>query len=182
MASSIDSKKSSKSGQIGYLKQTQQDRLRNRSSSIKPTESESEATINKAVVNHITDERRIEVEEQSVQRGNDSFYKIRDRGSRFYENGKNYVIEAYAPKEEKDNIRVTVQNDKAVISGHRQFGDEFRKGNKLTSTNNYQTFREEFNFKTPVAGVGLKKERNGDFIRFVIPKLADDESKTEAET
>lgn len=173
MASSIDSRKSSSSHPAGYLKQSQQQERLNQ----RPTAADrphAAAKDDAAAVNHIRQERRIEAEERAVQKPNDSFYKVHERGSRFYENGKNYVIEAYAPKEEKDNIRVTVQNDKAVISGHRQFNDEIKKGNKLTSTNNYQTFREEFSFKTPAAGQGLVKERDGDFIRFIIPKQGEE--------
>lgn len=200
MASSIDSRKSS---QAGYLKQLQQNRISNsatKDSSAKDSSSrvlsnsqdtlrsrvdtERETQVQNhsdAAINHISQDRRVEVEEHAVQNKNDSFYKVHERGSRFYENGKSYVIEAYAPKEEKDNIRVTVQNNKAVISGHRQYGDEVRKGNKLTSTNNYQTFREEFSFKTPVASQGMQKERDGDFIRFVIPKQSTQEAPSQDE-
>lgn len=183
MSSAINLKKANNN----YLSQ-----LHQKNRSIKPNEnlksienlkeigSEAEPTENnQSAVNHITDQRRSEVEQRAVLRSSDNFYKIHDRGSRLFENGKAYVIEAYAPETERNNVRVSIHQDKAVISGHRQFADKMQKGSKLTSTNNYQTFREEFNFNTPVESQGMTRERSGDFIRYVIPKKTepDDDQK-----
>jgi HSP20 family molecular chaperone IbpA len=106
----------------------------------------------------------------------DSFYKVQDRGSRFSEKSHGYVIEAYAPEHEKDNIRVSVQRDKAIVSGQRKFGDELQEDGKKISTNNFQTFREEFKFGSPVSDEGMTRERIGDYVRFTIPKLEPKES------
>lgn len=101
----------------------------------------------------------------------DNFYRVQNRGSRLSEGPGYYIIEAYAPEHEKDNLRVSIQRGKAVITGQRKFGDEAQDGNKTMSTKNYQSFREEFKFDRPVSGDGMTRERIGDFVRFSIPKL-----------
>lgn len=101
----------------------------------------------------------------------DRFYKVQDRGSRISDNGNIYVIEAYAPEHEQSNLRVSVQQNRAIISGQRKHADEVDEGNKKIRTNNFQTFREEFKFDRPVSNEGMTRERVGDFVRFTIPKL-----------
>jgi HSP20 family molecular chaperone IbpA len=101
----------------------------------------------------------------------DDFYRVQDRGSRVTENPQAYIIEAYAPEHEKDDLRVSIQRNKAVVSGQRKFADEAEDGNKKMSTNNYQSFREEFAFDRPVSQAGMTRERVGDYIRFSIPKM-----------
>ncbi len=101
----------------------------------------------------------------------DDFYRVQNRGSRVSENQNGYVIEAYAPAHEKDNLRVSVHRNRAVVSGQRKFGDEATEGNKTMSTHNFQTFREEFKFDRPVSHEGMTRERVGDFVRFTIPKI-----------
>lgn len=38
-------------------------------------------------------------------------------------------------------------------------------------TSNYQSFREEFKFARPIIVDGMTRERDGDYVRFSIPKL-----------
>lgn len=101
----------------------------------------------------------------------DDFYRVQDRGSRVTENPEAYIIEAYAPEHEKDDLRVSIQRNKAVVSGQRKFADEAEDGKKKMTTNNYQSFREEFAFDRPVSQAGMTRERVGDYIRFSIPKM-----------
>lgn len=101
----------------------------------------------------------------------DDFYKVQDRGSSISERSDGYVIEAYAPEKEKDNLRMSVQSGKAILSGKRKFQDQVEEGQKKISTNNFQTYHEEFKFDRPVASEGMTRERSGDFVRFFIPKL-----------
>lgn len=106
-----------------------------------------------------------------MTRETDQFYKVQDRGSRVSESSDGYVIEAYAPEHEKDNLRMSVANNRATISGKRKFQDSVNEGSKKTSTNNFQTFHEEFKFERPVASEGMTREREGDYVKFFIPKL-----------
>ncbi len=106
-----------------------------------------------------------------VTRGTDAFYKVQDRGSQISERSDGYEIQAYVPEHEKDNLRVTIQNDKAIISGKRKFKDAIETEDKKISTNNFQTFHEEFKLGRPVSTAGMTREREGDYIKFFIPKL-----------
>jgi len=101
----------------------------------------------------------------------DQFYRVQDRGSRISEAHNGYFIEAFAPEHEKDNVKLSILNDRAVVSGKRKFQDSSENEEKITSTNNFQTFREEFRFSRPVTTHGMTREREGDYIRFFIPKL-----------
>jgi HSP20 family molecular chaperone IbpA len=109
--------------------------------------------------------------EKNSNPDDDSFYKVQDRGSKLSESHDGYYIKAYAPEKEKDNIRVSIMNDKAVISGKRKFQDSKSDENKTLSTNNFQTYREEFKFERPVSTEGMTRERDGDYMRYFIPKL-----------
>ena len=106
-----------------------------------------------------------------VTRDTDAFYKVQDRGSQISESSDGYEIQAYVPEHEKDNLRVTIQNDKAIISGKRKFKDAVETEDKKISTNNFQTFHEEFKLGRPVSTAGMTREREGDYIKFFIPKL-----------
>ena len=109
--------------------------------------------------------------EKNTNPQDDSFYKVQDRGSKLSESHDGYYIKAYAPPSEKDNIRVSILNDKAVISGKRKFQDSKSDENKTLSTNNFQTYREEFKFERPVSTNGMTRERDGDYVSYFIPKL-----------
>ncbi|MFZ3231571.1 MAG: Hsp20/alpha crystallin family protein [Pseudobdellovibrio sp.] len=111
---------------------------------------------------------------------NDDFYKVQDRGSTLHDKSDRYVIEAYAPEHEKNNIRVSIQDRKAVISGQRKHSGEVADGPKKISSNNFQTFREEFKFEKPVNHSGMTRERDGDYIRFSIPKLESADNNEES--
>lgn len=101
----------------------------------------------------------------------DSFYKVQDRGNQISEDAFGYYIDAYAPDYEKDGIRISISNDKAIISGSRKAQNEFQDTETKMTTNNFQTFREEFAFAQPVVTDGMTRERDGDYIRFFIPKM-----------
>ncbi|MFN9068795.1 MAG: hypothetical protein ACK5V3_16330, partial [Bdellovibrionales bacterium] len=101
----------------------------------------------------------------------DPFYKIQDRGSRFSESSEAYIIKAYVPEHEKDSVRVAVDKNKAVISGQRKFNDKIEDEIRKVSTDNYQSFREEFKFDRPVITEAMDRDRQGDYIIFRIPKL-----------
>lgn len=110
--------------------------------------------------------------EKYTGKAEDPFYKVQDRGSRLRETPDAYVIETYAPEHEKDKVRVVIENDKATIQGQRAFQDKFEaEDGRRVSTSSYQSFREEFPFESPVITEGMSRERDGDWIRVVVPKL-----------
>jgi HSP20 family molecular chaperone IbpA len=100
----------------------------------------------------------------------DTFYSVIDRQNVISEDSTGYIIEAYSPLGEKDNIRVSINNNKAIISGSRQSANKAEGDNRIVATNNYQTFREEFNLDAPVQSEGMQRQRVGDYVRIFIPK------------
>lgn len=111
------------------------------------------------------------IQPRYVTRDEDVFYKVQDRGNQISETSDGFYIDAYAPEHEKDNIRISISSDKAVISGSRKYDNTVELSNKKISNNNFQSFREEFVLSTPVDSNGMRRERQGDYIRFFIPKL-----------
>lgn len=102
----------------------------------------------------------------------DPFYKVQNRGSDMQETRYNYVIHAYVPDHEKDAIHVTVDKNKAVVHGQRSFQDRLEDADgKKVSSSSYQTFREEFAFEKPIIPEAMTRERQGDWIQIVVPKL-----------
>lgn len=108
--------------------------------------------------------------EKYANRKDDPFYKVEDRGSELRENSDSYFFKAYIPEHEKDSVRVAVQENKVTVSGQRSFKDKVEGENKSVSTANYQTFREEFPLETPVNTKEMKRERDGDWVTFTLPK------------
>ena len=106
-----------------------------------------------------------------LAQGDDEFYQVKDRGNTISEDMTGYYIDAYAPEHEKAGVRVSITHDKAVISGSRKAQNEEEHTRGKVVTNNFQTFREEFDLSTPVSSQGMTRERDGDYIRFFIPKL-----------
>lgn len=106
------------------------------------------------------------------EKADDPFYKVEDRGSYLRENPDFYILRAFVPAHEKDTVKVTVQNDKATVSGQRSFKDKMDDPNsgKTVSSSNFQTFREEFQFEKPVITEGMTRERQGDWVVYHIPK------------
>lgn len=109
--------------------------------------------------------------EKFAGKEDDPFYKLQDRGNRLRENSDFYIIEAYVPKHEKDNVQVVIKDGTAAISGKRSFKDQIEEDGRKLSTSSYQTFREEFAFDKPVITEGMTRERSGDYVTFWVPKL-----------
>lgn len=118
------------------------------------------------------DEKLAIQERNDTARTDDEFYHVKDRGNTLTEDPSGYYIDAYAPEHEKAGVRVSITHNKAVISGSRKAQSEEESAKGKMVTNNFQTFREEFNFASPVASNGMTREREGDYIRFFIPKLS----------
>ena len=133
--------------------------------------SRQASTMNSARNNQVKPQN-IEKETLSVQsKADDPFYKVINHESQVKENSDGYTIKAFIPAHDKDDVRLTIQDNKAVLSGKRKFQDTVEDEHKKISTNNFQTYHEEFKFNRPVATQGITRERDGDFMTFFIPKL-----------
>ena len=158
------------------VEQARSDRASTRSPASRADENGGEVEESSVEKKSLYNRKAMKTEAKTTQQNyetkeTDDFYRVQNRGSRVSENSQGFVIEAYAPEHEKDNLRVSIHRNKAVVSGQRKFGDEAVEGNKSMRTNNFQTFREEFKLSRPVTSEGMTRERVGDFVRFTIPKL-----------
>ncbi|MEZ0393178.1 MAG: Hsp20/alpha crystallin family protein [Pseudobdellovibrionaceae bacterium] len=106
-----------------------------------------------------------------TEKAKDPFFKVQNRGTTLSETDNMYVVRAYVPESDKDNVKVRIQNDKVVVAGSRAFVDKLEDQGKKVSTNSYQTFKEEFKLDHPVAQNAIWQERDGDFLQFLIPKI-----------
>lgn len=151
--------------------QTEQKRLEREERQAQRSDQASVSSVEKKNLYSNQKSKRAPVVQNYETKETDDFYRVQNRGSRVSEGAGYYVIEAYAPEHEKENLRVSIQRNKAVISGQRKFQDDASEGGKNMRTSNYQSFREEFKLARPVTGEGMTRERVGDFVRFSIPKL-----------
>ena len=151
--------------------QAEQKRLAQEERQSMRSEQASTSSVEKKNLYSAQKSKRAPIVQSYKTKETDDFYRVQNRGSRISEGADSYIIEAYAPEHEKENLRVSIQRNKAVISGQRKFQDAADEGNKNMKTSNYQSFREEFKLSRPVTGEGMTRERVGDFVRFSIPKL-----------
>lgn len=119
-------------------------------------------------------EKRNQMQELELhrERATDDFYKLQNRGTQFEDQGESYQLKAFIPAHERGRINVRIHDNKVVLSGARSFADKNVTPESKVSTNNFQTFREEFALSEPVAIRTVTETRNGDWVTFDIPKLA----------
>ncbi len=117
-------------------------------------------------------ESPLDYDPEIITNDDDVFYAVQDRGNHVSEDNFGYYIDAYAPEYEKDALNISIQHNKVIVSGSRKAQNELQEVDRKITTNNFQTFREEFLFDQPVIADGMTRERDGDYIRFFIPKLA----------
>jgi HSP20 family molecular chaperone IbpA len=107
----------------------------------------------------------------------DPFYKLIDRKSDFQETESAYVLKAYVPLYDRKSIQINVQPDKVSVQGNRTFKDSSLNDERKVSSQQFQTFREEFSFGHPIVESATLQERDGDFVKVTIPKLLSTSNK-----
>lgn len=100
----------------------------------------------------------------------DPFYQMKMTNAQVEETDTHYYIKAQVPEHEKDSIKIHVKNGTAVIQGNRRFEDKIEGDNARVTTNNYQTFREEFNLEHPVREKMAERFWQNGVLTYKIPK------------
>ncbi|MGE3759197.1 MAG: Hsp20 family protein [Pseudobdellovibrionaceae bacterium] len=100
----------------------------------------------------------------------DPFYQLKMTNAQVEETDTHYYIKAQVPEHEKDSIKIHVKNDMAVIQGNRRFEDKVQGENARVTTNNYQTFREEFKLEHPVREKMAERFWQNGILTYKIPK------------
>ena len=88
----------------------------------------------------------------TAEKSQDPFYQSRTLDAHFADVSGAYVLTAKIPKFEKNNYDVHVKDDKVILETYRssESKTEDKDRNEKTSTNSYQTHRQEFKMDFPV--------------------------------
>jgi HSP20 family molecular chaperone IbpA len=95
-------------------------------------------------------------------RADDPFYRLKGFDAKLIENPDHYILEAKIPAYEKDSVAVRVKDDKITLTGRRAHEDEHRDGNVRVSTNNHQTWMQEFQLGAPADPKSVHKQLKDD--------------------
>ncbi len=100
----------------------------------------------------------------------DPFYKMRKLDGKLSETESHYILDAPVPENEKDHIKVTVNDGKLVVQGKRSFKDDIRSEGHRVATSSYQSFREELPLGRPVVENFVESKWENGHLRVKIPK------------
>jgi HSP20 family molecular chaperone IbpA len=103
-------------------------------------------------------------------RNGDPFYRLADPKASVQETPTHYVIKTKVPEHEKDNVKVTVHEDKVIVHGARQFADNVEDTDGKIATNSYQTYRQEIPLDHPVVEKAAHREWKDGILTVRIPK------------
>jgi hypothetical protein len=109
---------------------------------------------------------------ESRDRADDPFYRLKDFNARLDENPNSYVLKAKVAPFEKNSVDIIVKDNRITLSGRRAYADSFSDdaGDRST-TNSYQTYRQDFKLEIPVDGhLAIRKIENDGSITVVAPK------------
>ena len=104
-------------------------------------------------------------------RENDPFYSLKTFNGRLQENADSFVLNARVPAYDKDSVEVRVLGDKVTLSAKRSYDDSHAANGMKTTTNSYQTYRQEFQFGFPVmADKAITSIKDDGTIEVIVPK------------
>ena len=95
-------------------------------------------------------------------RENDPFYQLKTFHAKLSESPGAYELSAKVSPHDRHNVDVRVKDDKIILSAKRAYEDKYANEGVRTTTNAYQTFRQDFKLDVPVDA------------KRVITKIADD--------
>jgi HSP20 family molecular chaperone IbpA len=97
-----------------------------------------------------------------ASRAEDPFYRLKEFDAKIAEGTNHYVLTAKVPAHEKDSVEVIVKPDKVVLSARRSYQDVDNQDGVKSSTNSYQTYRQEFALSAPVDDKKVRTEIKDD--------------------
>jgi hypothetical protein len=105
-------------------------------------------------------------------RSDDPFYRLKGFEAHLDEKQGSYALTARVAPHDKDTVDIIVKDNKIVISAKRSYQDSYEgdSGSK-TSTNSYQTYRQEFKLDSPVIpDQSIRKVADDGTITVIAPK------------
>ena len=100
----------------------------------------------------------------------DPFYRMAQVQGSLTESDSHYIVKAEVPEHEKENIKVTVKDDKVIVQGSRRFKDAIDQETSKISTENYQSFREVIPLEHPVKDKFTSRHWADGILTVKIPK------------
>jgi len=86
------------------------------------------------------------------------------------ETEKAYLVKAELPEVEKENVKVTVENDVLVISGERKFETEEKDSKHHRIERSYGSFLRSFTLPDDADGAKVQAEFKNGLLRVTVPK------------
>lgn len=86
------------------------------------------------------------------------------------ETDKEYLVKAELPEVEKENVKVTVENDVLVISGDRKFESEEKDRKHHRIERSYGSFLRSFSLPDDADGTKVSAEFKNGVLRVHLPK------------
>jgi HSP20 family molecular chaperone IbpA len=101
----------------------------------------------------------------------DPFYRMVNVDGKITEQADQFVFTAKIPEHEQDRININIRGNELVISGKRKSEEavEVEPG-RISRTNSYQSFSENFPMNFPVDPKNMTREYEGDMLVVRIPK------------
>ena len=93
------------------------------------------------------------------------------------ETEKGYLIKAELPEVEKENVKVTVENDVLVISGERKFETEEKDRKHHRIERSYGSFLRSFSLPDDADGAKVQAEFKNGVLRVNVPKSEESKPK-----
>lgn len=104
-------------------------------------------------------------------RQTDPFYRLNKAQAQINETDTHYIIQAEVPEHEKDNVKLFLHKDRAILQGHRRFQDEIKEPEGKLTTSNYQTFRQEIPLERPVHEKLVSRSYSNGVLTLKVPKV-----------
>jgi HSP20 family protein len=88
------------------------------------------------------------------------------------ETEKEYLIKAELPEVQKEDVKITLENDIITISGERRKEKEEKNANEIRVESFYGTFSRSFRLPDNIDVNGIRAESKDGVLRLHIPKTA----------
>jgi HSP20 family molecular chaperone IbpA len=101
----------------------------------------------------------------------DPFYRMVNVDGRLSEHADQFVFTAKIPEHEQDRININIRGNELIISGKRKSEETLEvEPGRISRTNSYQSFSENFPLGFPVDSKNMTREFQGDTLVVRIPK------------
>lgn len=101
----------------------------------------------------------------------DPFYRMVNVDGRISEHSDQYIFTAKIPEHEQSRININIRGSELIISGKRKSEESLEiEPGRISRTNSYQSFSENFPLGFPVDPKNMTREFQGDTLVVRIPK------------